>query len=569
MRSRLLSAAVVLLSIPLVGFAAPAPAGGKAGGPPVVFQLAPVEKLLADVKTIVKAVAGDGLAGLVDGQIKAKLGEKGWAGLDTKKPIFGYVYLPNKALKGPDDFKEIYGFLAIPSTGVEDLKEFVNRLAAPADDPLVVKPVEGNKGLYVVTTQKQGDEPNLAARARFHDGYVYLGVNAKDELLDPKALLAAGDVVKANDPGLVLVRMFADRFPEEVVKQQAEQVEQVNDLARNMPVWGELLGDIATSYAAMSKRMAAQWKETDESGFRLLLDEKAGEVAFESYAVPKKGTAYAKELADTKPTTNRFASLVTEKTAAGALFQLPVTAPEMQDIFVKLIEQGQKSKDQAPPFAQPVLDELLKGLGRTVKAGGSDLAVAVNGPDKDGHYTALVALTFEDATGLEKAIKAAAKADGAPQEFKDALKFDVETIDGVNVHKLTPPAGGGGEPFSGLFGTKEPLVAFGPKGIYLALGTDASAALKSALTAKPAAANVVDVVVNPKKLGELVTAVNPQAGQMAAQVLGTDDKKVSAFYVSYEGGAMLKARVGVNLKIIPKALGFVFESRGGAAPPGN
>ena len=77
--------------------------------------------------------------------------------------------------------------------------------------------------------------------------------------------------------------------------------------------------------------------------------------------------------------------------------------------------------------------------------------------------------------------------------------------------------------------------------------------MKAALTAKPAPSKVFDLAVNPKRLGELIKAGNEGAGTIAAGLLGTDDRRLSAFSVSYEGGPMLKARMAMNLKLIPKA----------------
>lgn len=159
MRYRSFLAAAILVASSLVSPAAPAPVVKGTAGPPVVFQLATGEKLLDDVKKIVRTVAGDDLANTLDDQIKGKLGEKGFAGLDMKKPVAGYVYLPNKALKGPEDYKEIYGVLAIPVSGEEEFKDFVARLSPP-NDPLAFKPVEGNKGLYSIES-KDGEQEGV------------------------------------------------------------------------------------------------------------------------------------------------------------------------------------------------------------------------------------------------------------------------------------------------------------------------------------------------------------------------------------------------------------------------
>lgn len=563
MRSRFLLATALVLGLSLVGGAAPAPAGGKNNGPPIVFQLAPAEKLLADVRSMVKIVGGDAVVGMMDDAIKNKLGEKGWAGLDTKKPIAGYVILPNKALKGPEDYKDLSGVVAVPVTTENDFKEFFNR--SEFANPVKFHPVKGNDGLFAVYPgdEEQADHPPV--RCRFHNGYAYIGINAKDQQLDATALVPVADLVKADDPGLFLIRFLVDRYPEEALKQSTEQIDEtIAKVKQGFPGGtGATLAPIVEGYTALMKRMAATMKDTQESGFRLAFDEKSAEVAFESYAVPKKNTAYAKELADTKPIPHRFAALVTDKTPAALLLQLPTGSVEFKDMVQKALDAGQKAKDDAPPPAQPIIEELLKGLGRTIKGDSIDFALAVNA-GKDGHYTAVGGVSFEDATGLEKVLKEAYK--DAPQPVKDMIKLDAEKIEGVNVHRITPPDAD--ETTKNIFGSTDVLVAFGPKGVYAAMGSGASDALKAALTAKPTAAKVLDLVVNPKQLGDLVKTGNEGIGAIAKGILGTTDQRMSAFSISYEGGSSMKVRTALNLKIIPKAAMGAFTSlRQGAAPP--
>ncbi len=560
MRTRILLSAALLVGLALGASAAPAPVIKSTGGPPVILQIAPGQKLLENVKKIVGIVAGEGFSGLIDGQIQGKLGEKGFAGLDMTKPIVGYLYLPNKALKGPEDFKEIYGFVAIPVTGENEFKDFVSRLGPP-DDPLNFKPIEGNKGLYALEANG-GDHDAIPVRARFHDGYLYVGFNAKDELLDAKNLIPAKNLIKPGETGLVLARIFTDRFPEAIAQQQTEQFEELEQQIPNLGAWSGIAGNILKSYSALAKKSSAQLKDTEETGFRLAFDEKAAEIAIESYAMPKKGTDYAKELAAIKPTANRFASLISDTTAAGGLLQLPIATPELKDILGKLVEAVQKGKEDAPEHMRPVIDELLKGLGRTIKGDSIDYALAVNGPNKDGKFTMVAAVNFDDASGLEKALKAAAKHADAPEKFKDEVKFDVDEVEGLKVHRVIMKDDA--EPVKAIFGPSGLSFVMGPKSIVVAMGPDWKDSLKAALAAKAGPSKVLDLVANPKRLGELITAGNEQAGGVAAQLLGSEDKRVTVLGLTYEGGEMLKSRFSISLKIIPKAaIGFFTLRMGG------
>ncbi len=59
----------------------------------------------------------------------------------------------------------------------------------------------------------------------------------------------------------------------------------------------------------------------------------------------------------------------------------------------------------APGVPKDMLDELFKGLIRTVKTGEMDIVGGVRGPDKNGDFTLVGAIAFEDPSALEKEFK--------------------------------------------------------------------------------------------------------------------------------------------------------------------
>lgn len=542
-RSLFLFLASLMMANYAVG--APVPTDRGASGPPVTFQLAPGKKLISDVTKIVNFVAGEGFGGLIDGQIKGKLGEKGFTGLDMTKPVVGWLNLPNKAIKDLEDAKDFNGVVAIPVTGEQDFKDFLVRLS-PENDPLTLEPVAGNTGLYVVKTN-DGEAP-IPIRARFHDGHFFVGINAPDSVLDVKNLPLVKSLVIPDDPGMLLIRIFTSRYPEKMMD-QSSQLEDLKQQLENLPAYGEFARSLMDSYVAMMNRMSAQMKNTEESGFRVVLDEKSAEIAMESYAIPKAGSTYAAEIAAVKPTMNRFGSLVSDQTAVGGMVQLPIFAPELRDIINKLIAEGEKNIDEGEEFIQPVMRELLTGIKRTIKADAIDFAATVNESKTAGKFNAIAAVTFDDATGLEKALKAAMK--NAPKDVVDHVKFDVDTIDKVSVHRVTSEEGEANAAKQ-IFGAAEFYFAFGPKGIYFAMGPDWKESLQAAMTAKAVPAKVFEIAGSPMRLGSFITAVNEDAGSMIAPALGKDERRVSILSISYEGGSTMKMRMAMNLKVVPK-----------------
>src|SRR5207237_3796093 len=118
----------------------------------------------------------------------------------------------------------------------------------------------------------------------------------------------------------------------------------------------------------------------------------------------------------------------------------------MQYLMVVGMEylQGKVKEDPPPPFAKDLVDETLKGFIRTVKSGNWDLAAAMNGPDKDGHFTFVGAMSFDDPRPIEKALKANMK--DFPAMVREAFKFDVDKIGDLDMHAIDPPEGPGEPP---------------------------------------------------------------------------------------------------------------------------
>lgn len=560
MRARTLAATAALLLAAPLALAAPAPAGKAGeGGPPVVLQVAPLGKVIDDLKAAARAVAGDAAADHITQAIAGKLGEKGFAGIDTKKPIAAYLYIPDKldiAGKKPADIdpgevaRKFKGAVVVPVTTEGEFKDFFGRLT---DNKAKFEPVDGKDGLYKV---ENPDHPApFPVRARFHAGHAYIGLNMADDDMDPKSLVGADALVDPREPGVIAVKAFTDRYPPGLMKESMDNIDAAFADMKAKLGGAENLGfaERALSlYLKMLRRYSDQlMKESSEGGYRLLFDPKSAEVVWETFLVPKKGSSLARDIAARKPGTNTFAGLVTDESAAGFKLQLPLFAEEIREILTGAIEKGEEqAKDNVPPPAQPVVEELLKGLGRTVKSGEFDLAGAVNGPNKDGHFTAVFGVSYEDAGKLEKALKDAAK--DAPKEAKDAIQFDVDKAGGVNIHKITPPQDAPAEAGK-VFGANVGYVAFGEHGIYVTYGAGALDAIKKAVAAKPGPAKGLDVTVNPKRLQQLVAATNPQAGQMVGQVIGTDDKEHSVLFASVEGGDALRLRFGLSLKFLPRA----------------
>jgi hypothetical protein len=523
-----------------VALALPAAAQAPDKGPALTFQAQPLGKLLDDAKAVARAVGGDEAVTAMDDELKEALGEKGFAGVDLLRPIVGYTELTETA----DGSGAV---VVVPVTGEKDFLDFLGRMKLDVSAP--------KDGLYTLTPRDDAGVKNPPSRLRFKDNWAYLGANVPDDALAPARLVPAAGLLRPDETAAFAYRVHLGRIPAGLRKQAFEAVDEAVDQLK-MLAGGDPAADAAKTaadaLAKLVKRVGDQaLTDGDVATARVRLDAATAEVALEAALTGKPGSKLAADIAARKPTVNRFGALVAADAAAGFKLQLPLFAPEVRDAVVALLEVAQKGAgDEAPPPAKPLAEEVLKGLIRTVKGGEFDLAAGLTGPDADGLFTAAVGLSFDDPSGVEKAVKELVKA--LPEEVQKQVQFDTAKVGGVSVHTadvgpFLPPE------LRPVFGEKAVVaVAFAPKGVYLGVGPAAVAAVTAGLKAEPAAAKALDVVVNTKRLHKLVGAIDPPAGERFGQAIQTDDRAISAVSLAIEGGAELRVRMALNLKLFPR-----------------
>ena len=101
---------------------------------------------------------------------------------------------------------------------------------------------------------------------------------------------------------------------------------------------------------------------------------------------------------------------------------MPLFEEELRNAAAVGLEAGQeRSPKTRRGRRKPLLEELFKGLIRTVKTGEFDVVGAVRGPDKNDWYTALGAIAFEDPSKLEKEFKTFVEKNAPPDGRRDQV----------------------------------------------------------------------------------------------------------------------------------------------------
>lgn len=544
MRTGLLATALaVLLS----------PALAPAADPAVTFQTQPLGRLLDDLRAFVGSVGGEKAVEMLNKDIQRSLGDKGFDGFDITRPVVGYIDLPADPL-------DAVAVVAFPVTGEKEWLDFCERWNKS-------KPKALKDGLYEVPPPA----PALKAVMRVADGYAYVATGLKDpaRALDAKALVPVAKVYDVTDASLMSGKVYLDRIPKEVRALAKQGLEQVQKMVEGgpaggpgVPRFGFMEMVLAGPFLPLLKaapQLLDQSEQAKEAVLRVNADALTGGVEAELTITPKPGSELEKRINAIKPTQNRFAGLVTPDTVVGGKGSFPLFDEKVRAGAVDMLEKLRKeTANNAFPPMKPLLDELLKGLARTAKAGDADIAAALRGPAKDGTYTAVGAITFDDPSGVEAELKKLI--DGiAPQDFKDALKWDAEKVNGVSIHTIDLSKAPGDREMKVLFGQNAMVAfAFAPKAVYGAVGPgdEAVKAVKAAMALKPADAPGLDVVLNADRLVRMVTTMEPRAGADVLKMFGKEDRLGTIFFANATGGKDLKVKLGINVRLFAGVFGF-------------
>ncbi|MCE9562778.1 MAG: hypothetical protein K8U57_12095 [Planctomycetes bacterium] len=516
-----LFAVAALLIAPLSTFAA---------DPPIVFQTQSPGKILSDVRSIAKMIAGEKAAGAINDALKEKLGDKGFDGLAIDKPILGYAILAGK-------LEDSVLVIAVPVTGEKEFLALIERIGGE-------KPKADANGLYEFPTKDEG----VKALMRFDTQHAYIAIG-KDptSALNPKNLVAPTKLYDPSEKALASVKVYFDRLPKEIRDQLGAGLKELKtklDELRLPPEASESARKAVDELIKLGSRYSDMLQDAESAGARLILDANTGEAAVEVGLTGKPGSALAKVIAERKPSTNKFAGLVTPDTVVGLKLQLPLFAKEIQNAAVIGLEAGQKQlNEMAPPAFKGLIDETFKGLVRTVNDGEFDVALSLRGPDKNGLYTVVGAVAFEDPSGVEKELRVLYKNELDPK-FKAFFNLDIAQVGKTNIHQakigpLLPPE------IQKVFGDEASFTfAFAPKGIFVAFGPDAVNVLKTALEVKKAPSPAFEISLNPSRLAKLIAA----AGKEVPAGFGSQDKLIPVVVLTLDGGKELRLRLGTNLK---------------------
>jgi len=521
--------------VPLIVLLAPAVRSGEkpADAPTVVVRVKSINALLQNLNLVVKLVGQEEAAQQIEGLVKSKIGKMGLEGIDPSRPFGAYVRF-GKAI---DD---INGAILIPMV---DEKTFLTLL-----DNFGVNYAKDKDGIYTHRTNK-----NVDIYFRFAHQYLYItSVNTESiqnkNLPDPAKALAV-----PSDATISLVARV-DQIPKDAKLIALAQLEEAILAAQRKEQRGATKTQETFRLALLSNFQKLGSRLIHEAGevrFDLDISDKTKEMTVNFTVTGQPGSELAKMIKDIGNLKSPLSGMVKKDLAfqGGVHFELPES---LNKAFVSVITevkenalsgiQDAKKKDQART--------LFEAMMPTAKAGEFQIVAAVLGP-KAQRYTFIGALKLKDGDKLGKTVHDLLKEalNDIPEDQRGRIQLDFDRVGTIQIHKFVVPK----DPkidkiISEVVGDNQLFLAFRDDALFLGLGQEALATLKTALAKKDSA-------------GSQPLVFDFNVGRMALLMAQTQDHKDLAgklfpngengrVRLTVEGGTNLNAHLQMQLNVL-------------------
>ena len=411
------------------GRAAPAPASGekKKDGPAIVLQAQSLDQLLKTLREGVGRFLPPETMKQLEAEVLGAISPEHLKGLDFKRPFAAYANLDPSIFMG--DFEKSTLVALVPVTAEKDFIELITTEK--------IQPKKMDDGRYEINFP----EAPVPISIRFLNRYAYIGIAGKD--FDVKLLLPPTALIDEKETAALALRItpgqFAPGFKQAALdafkgfmeKMQPPPGAQVPAI---LPKMQEFQGEMMSYYIHMFL------DETEQITMRIYNDPKEPVQVFEVVVDPKPKSELARSVASYKPRLNQFGGLLKGENVAHLVMTSNTFDTHAKKQELQMLGLLEGLLPDAPPMAQGVLTELVKVGKRTIEKGGLDFALILRGPNKEGQYTALAALSADEPGDFEKSLKSFIA--GLPEESQQHFKFDVEKVGGLSVHEIIPGDGG-------------------------------------------------------------------------------------------------------------------------------
>jgi hypothetical protein len=530
---------LAVFCVPLLFLLAPEARGGDkaADTPTVVVRVKSLDALLQNLNLVVKLVGQEEAAHQIEGLVKSRIGKKGLEGIDPARPFGAYVRF-GKAID------EVNGAILIPMV---DEKTFLTLL-----DNLSVNYAKDKDGIY--TTKYK----NVDLYFRFAHKYLYItSVNTESiqnkNLPNPaKALALAGDATIA-----IVARV--DQIPDDAKLIALAQLEEAIQAAQknskvkknNDPIAAKIQEEFSTAVVTdFHTLVKGLIREAAEVRFDLDINDKTKEMIVNFNITGKPGSDLATTIKRMGDLRSPLAGIAKNDAAfQGALhFALPKA---INNAFGSLINELEKS---LPEFKDPKkrdqAKKFLDDIAPTVKAGEFQVVAAMLGPQQD-RYTFVAALKLKDGDKLGKTVHDLLKdaLQNVPADQRGKFHLDFDSVGSVKIHKFEVPKDAKiNKLIDEIAGDNQLYLAFRDDALFLALGKDALATLKTALAKTDSAASLPLVFDFDVGRMAVLMAQKQEHKDLAAKLFPAGEN--GRVRLTIAGGTSLNARLQMRLNVL-------------------
>lgn len=447
--------------------------------------VAGVDNLMESVKYGMKMAGKEDMAAQIDYLLEAFLQNKGFEGLDTKKPMGAYLN------KFPTNHEKPPVVVFIPISNEEEFIAFLGRLN--------VNPGKAENGVRSITLPI-----GQTVYLKIKNSYAFVSMD-EEELKNASEPVKIAGKLPVN--ALFHVHVGLSEIPDSLKDQFLTKMnEEINKEAAKKENEPEIEYKARQATIRISRQAIERLvKDAEAINITASLDKQSHQFSIESNMQPKAGSGLHQEIKAMNDSKSIFASLFDNSpgyfVAHGIINQsLRSDVDALIDGIVKKAIADEKSI-----VKKAIAEKVFQALEPTLKSKNYEFALSMRNQGDKQPMTGVAAIQVKDGKKIEELIK------GFVVEMKEkeraAIKLDVENVKGVNLHVITVPADDkGAKDMEEAFGEAKITIAIHNDYIIAAIGKNGTEEVKKFLNGASASTSPapVQLQVNVKPFTRFV-----------------------------------------------------------------
>lgn len=433
----------------------------------VNVTVAGVDSLMDTVKYGLKMAGKEDVANQIDSLLEAFLQSEGFKGIDTKKPMGGYL---NKFPSNPTQPGVV---IYLPVSNEADFISFLGKLNVSPSEPK-----NGVRSIGLPTGQQ--------LYLTFKHGYAFACMD-EDELKSPTNPASFASSLSAN--GLLHVNVSLKDIPQDLKDKFLTHMKQEIDREGKKKD-----GEQEVEYQARQATMRLSYqsiehlvRDSETIKVTVSLDKTRHVFLVDKTLQAKAGSGLYQEIQKMGESKSKFSSLIEGAPASMVMHGImnEVLRSDLDKMLDNLVRKA--ISEEKSLVKKAVAEKVFQALEPTLKANTYEFAMSMKNSGDSKPMTGIAAVRVKEGKKIEEMVK------GLFAEVKDktgdAVKLDAETVNGVNLHIINVPANDkGAKEMIEAFGSSQIVLAFHDDYVVAAIGKESTDQVKKFL-AQPAAGN--------------------------------------------------------------------------------